>query len=196
MAGRQVQRHGAALREAGEHDAGAVDAARVFPVDEPADGIDRFSDAAGVLDGAAVDAGDVVPGAHLVTVVDGHRAHWRMRKDEAQRRHARLEQLRHQRLEIVAIGAEAVHPDDREFGGRSGFYGDGLERLQTQLLQTIVSEIVVTVRFAAHMSWSTSSRTPGKKVYAAQNSSAVNPIHMRPCSRFQPGWWPAAFCPP
>ena len=46
---------------------------------------------------------------------------------------------------------------------------------------------VDTVRFAAHISWSTSSRTPGKKVYATQKNSTVNPIHMRPCSAPQPG---------
>ena len=74
-------------------------------------------------------------------------------------RHAVLEQLGHQRFEVVAIGAEAVHPDDGEVGLGSGLDGDGFERLQT-----MVSEIVVTVRFAAHISWSTTSRTPGKNV--------------------------------
>src|SRR6185295_1080384 len=176
MACRQVQRHGAALRKAGEQDVLAVDAAGVFAMDEPADRIGGFGNALEVLDRAPVDAGDVVPGAHLVTIVDGHRAHRRVREHEAQCGHALVEQLRYQRLEVVAVGAEAVHPDDRELGGGAGFYGDGLERFQT-----IVSEIVVTVRFAAHMSWSTSSRMPGKNVYATQNSSTVKPIHMTPC---------------
>ena len=105
-----------------------------------------------------------------------------MREHETNRRHAGLEQLGHQRLEVVAVGAEAVHPDDRPGGVGAGFDGDGFERLQT-----MVSEIVVAVRFAAHISWSTSSRTPGKNVYADQNNTTTNPIHMSECSAPQPG---------
>ena len=82
-----------------------------------------------------------------------------MWKHEAQRGHAFVQQFWHQRLEVVAVGAEAVHPDDRESGIGSGFDGDGFQRFQT-----IVSEMVVAVRFAAHISESTSSRTPGKNV--------------------------------
>ena len=73
-------------------------------------------DARAVLARAPVDADDVVPGAHLVTVVDGHRSHRRMRKHETQRGHAVVEQFGNQRFEVVTVGAEAVHPDDREWG--------------------------------------------------------------------------------
>ena len=46
---------------------------------------------------------------------------------------------------------------------------------------------VLAVRSAAHISWSTSSRTPGKKLYAPQQSRITKPIHIIPCNAPQPG---------
>jgi len=51
----------------------------------------------------------------------------------------------------VTVGAEAVHPYDRVGGSGAGFDGDGFEGFQLRLLQAMVSEIVVAVRFAAHI---------------------------------------------
>ena len=79
------------------------------------------------LGGTAVDGQEVVPCAHAITIVQCDRAHRRMRKHEAQWRHAAVHQLGHQRLEVMAIGAEAVHPDDGEGGLGSGFDDDAFE---------------------------------------------------------------------
>ncbi len=136
----------------------------MFAMDQRADGFRGFADAFEVLGGAAIDADDVVPGAHRVTIVDGHRPHGRVREHEAQWRDALVEQFRYQRLEIVAIGAQAVHPDNGVRRGRSGFHRDCFQHFQFRLLQTMVSEMVVAVRFAAHSSWSMSTCTPGMNV--------------------------------
>ena len=182
-----VQRHGAALRKAGDRDARSSRRRARSRLDQRADRLRGGVDAVEVFGGTPVDADDVVPGAHLVTVVDGHRPHRRMREHESQHGHAVVEQFGHQRLEVVAVGAEAVHPDDGEGGIGSGFDGDGFKCLQTQLLQTNGLRDVDTVRFAAHMSWSTSSENPGRSYTRARRTAAVNPIHMRPCSAPQPG---------
>ena len=87
-------------------------------------------DAVEVFGGAPIDANDVVPRAHLVTIVDGHRPHRRMRKHKRKHGHAVVEQFGNQRLEVVTVGAEAVHPDDGKGGIGSGFDGDGFECLQ------------------------------------------------------------------
>ncbi|MND01129.1 hypothetical protein D3C83_199930 [compost metagenome] len=56
-----------------------------------------------------------------MAVVDRHRAHRRVRENEADRREPGQVQLVHDRHEIVAVGAEAVHPDDGGFGVLAGF---------------------------------------------------------------------------
>ena len=52
-----------------------------------------------------------------------------------------------------------------------GFDGDGFERaavFKPSSFKQSSPKWSLTVRFAAHISWSTSSRTPGKNVYAPQ----------------------------
>jgi hypothetical protein len=70
-----------------------------------------LADADLVLVREAVQRVDVVPGAHHEAVVDRDRPVWRMRKHEPQAHGRRQAEFRHDRLEVVAVGAEAVQPD-------------------------------------------------------------------------------------
>jgi hypothetical protein len=63
-------------------------------------------------------AEDVVPGAHFHAGVDGDRPHRRMRKHEAHGE--RQIELRHDRLEVVAIRTQAVEPDDGQLRRLAG----------------------------------------------------------------------------
>ena len=105
------QRDRAALREAGEQDARCRDAARDLALDQRPDLRDRLRDAGFVGAVGKIEVGDVVPRPHARTVVDRDRAHRRVRKHEAQRGPVAAHQFRHDRREVVAVGAEAVQPD-------------------------------------------------------------------------------------
>ena len=61
----------------------------------------------------AVEAHDVVPGPHPVAAVDRHRPHGRVREHPAHGALRREPQLRHDRLEVVPVRAEAVHAGRR-----------------------------------------------------------------------------------
>ena len=87
----------------------------------------RVADAGLVLGGAAVEARDVVPRAHAVAAVDRHRADRGVREHETDGGRRLEPQLRHQRLEVVAVGAEPVHP---QHGGVGGFPRLDLDRLE------------------------------------------------------------------
>jgi hypothetical protein len=71
--------------------------------------------------------GNVVPGAHPVAVVDRHRAHRRMRKHETDARRAGEVQFVDDGDEVIAVGAEAVHPDHGGGGVVGGFEFDCFE---------------------------------------------------------------------
>ena len=64
---------------------------------------------------------DVVPRAHAHAAVDRDRAHRRVRKHEAERRPRTVDELGHDRPEVVAVGAEPVQPEDRVARRRCGF---------------------------------------------------------------------------
>ena len=74
-----------------------------------------------------VHAQDVVPGAHPVAVVDGHRDHRRVRKDETHGADRGQVEFLRDGHEIVAVGAQAVQHDDRGAGLRPGFGFDGFK---------------------------------------------------------------------
>jgi hypothetical protein len=65
-----------------------------------------------ILRPTALQGQDVVPGAHGHAAIDSHRADGRMRKYEAQADLAVETQLRHQWLEVVAVRAQPMQPDD------------------------------------------------------------------------------------
>jgi hypothetical protein len=134
-----VQGHGAALRETRDRNPRGRNSCADLALDERADRGCRGLQAGEILRRTPVDPDDVVPGAHGVTVVQRHRAHRRVRKDETQAGHAVVEQLGHQRLEVVAVGAEAVHPDDGERGLGSGFYDDAFEGRQIDSFRPVLS---------------------------------------------------------
>ena len=59
-----------------------------------------------------VETENVVPSAHGVAAVERDGPHRRVGEYEAQRTLVRSRELRHDRLEIVAVGAQAMQPDD------------------------------------------------------------------------------------
>ena len=69
----------------------------------------------------AIECGDVVPGTHGISAVERHRPDRCMRKDEAQRPLSRAHQLGYDRLEVMAVGAQAVQPDNGGHGVAAGF---------------------------------------------------------------------------
>ena len=129
MAQAEVERQYAALREAGVEEVFCRNAALFFFF---------FGDGED-LRGARLDAGevfvalleaqvfDVVPAAHRHAVVQGDGAHGGVRKGDARRR-SQLK-LRQDGDEVVAIGAEAVQPDDAVGGVFFGAVGDSFEGL-------------------------------------------------------------------
>ncbi len=74
---------------------------------------------------------DVVPGPHNVAAVDGDGLPRRVGKHEAHGQRGRQIELRHHRLEVVAIGAETVHPDDGGPRGGRRLHLDRVELLVT-----------------------------------------------------------------
>ena len=74
---------------------------------------------------------DVVPRAHRHPVVDRHRLHRRVRKDEPDRRGRKVE-LADDRHEVAAVGTEAVQPDDAPLRIAAGFELDRVEKLGHQ----------------------------------------------------------------
>ena len=119
MAQSGVQRDGAALREASQYDARRGDATGPLACDQRLDQGLRRADACRIL-AAAAHLQDVVPRAHAHAHVDGHRAHGRVRKNEAQPGVRRQAQFRHHRFEVVAVGAQAMQPDHCRIGRASG----------------------------------------------------------------------------
>jgi len=81
-----------------------------------------------VLAAHAAQAGHVIPGAHDGAAVDGHGPQRRMREDEAHAEAVGEIQFGNDGLEVVAVGAEAVHPDDGGPGRGSGLDLDGVQR--------------------------------------------------------------------
>ncbi len=116
----RVQHDRAALRETGQHDAPRLDAARAFARDQFLDARLGGADARLVL-AAAAELQDVVPRRHAHAHVDGHRHLRRVREDEADGRRRGKPEFGHDRREVVAVGAEAVQPDDGGIGRRAGF---------------------------------------------------------------------------
>ncbi len=74
-------------------------------------------------------AGDVVPGAHDSAAVDRDRLHRGMGEDKAHAQRSRHPQLGHDRLEVVAVGAEPMEPDDGGARGCARFDLEGLEQV-------------------------------------------------------------------
>ena len=103
-----VERNGTALREAREHHVIRAHAALLLPRDERAHLGPRLTDAPGILGHAAVEGEDVVPGAHPVAAVDGDGPDLGVGEHEANGQGLGQPQLRHQRLEVVAVRAEPV----------------------------------------------------------------------------------------
>ncbi len=74
------------------------------------------------------EARDVVPGAHHRAAVDGDGTQGRMREHEAHGEAIGQVELGHDGLEVVAVSAEAVHPDHGDAGRGPGLDLDGVER--------------------------------------------------------------------
>ena len=73
-----------------------------------------------ILPGEKIHGRDVIPGGHDHTAIDGHRLARCMGKDKAHRLVHRQLQFRHDGLEVMAAGPQAVQPDHAELGrGRS-----------------------------------------------------------------------------
>ncbi len=129
MAQTRLQRHRATLREAGQDDARGRDAARFFAGDQRLDLQLRCAQAAFVFAPREVGGDDVVPRAHHVAAVDRHRHRVRMREHEADARQAGQVQFAHERHEVVAVGAQAVQPDDGDGRIRGGLDFDIVQQL-------------------------------------------------------------------
>jgi hypothetical protein len=102
-------------------------AARDLALDQFAELADRDANAGFVLALRDLHAGDVVPGAHRHATVDRDRPHRRVRKHETQRRPGAIDELRHDRFEVMAIGAQAMQPDHGVTRIRRSFEFDGWE---------------------------------------------------------------------
>ncbi len=125
MAQAGQQRHGAALRKAGDHDAAGGNAAGLFIRDHGLDGGLRAAQAGGVFLHVEIGPGNVEPRRHLVAVVQRDRNHRRVGEHEAHRAHGRQVEFAGNRHEVVAVGTQAVHQDHRGGGVRGGFDFDG-----------------------------------------------------------------------
>ena len=90
--------------------------------------------------GREVHANDVVPRPHARAIVDGHRAHRRMREHKAQCRPFRAHQFGHQRHEVMSIRTQAVQPDDRPLRRRPGFLFDGFQQIDSVVHVAIVAD--------------------------------------------------------
>jgi hypothetical protein len=94
------------------------DAARALARDQRLDRLLRRRDARKIGAARDVRCEHVVPRAHRVAVVDRHRPDRRVREQEPDRQAGGQVELGHDRDEIVAVGTEAVQPDDA--GARVG----------------------------------------------------------------------------
>ena len=107
-----MQRHRPALGKTGQHDAFSRDAALLFPFQQSVNRGCRGLHTDLILLAWQIEAEDVVPGAHAHAAVQSHRADRRVGKDKACAQRRRQVQFRHDRFEIMGIGAQAVHPDN------------------------------------------------------------------------------------
>ena len=108
----RVQRHGAALRKARQHNGAGGDAARHFVGNQRFYRQRRVVDARSVFAAYQIGPQNVVPGGHDVAIVQADRNAGRMWKDEADRRAAGQVKLGHQSGKVIAVCAQAVQPDD------------------------------------------------------------------------------------
>jgi hypothetical protein len=108
-----VQRHRAALGKTGEHDVFGRYAELVLGFDQCKQDARRIREARFVLAMHEIQPFNVIPGAHDHAGIDGHRAHRRVRKQKAHRPVLRQIELRDNRIEIPAVGAQPVQPDHR-----------------------------------------------------------------------------------
>src|SRR5256885_9060660 len=107
-----VERDRPALGKPREGEPRRRDPAPLLAGDERLDPRLRGAHACLVLASHAFHAVDVVPGAHHHAPVERHRLHGRVREDEADPRLLGQVECRDDGLEVVAVGAEAVQPDD------------------------------------------------------------------------------------
>jgi hypothetical protein len=121
--------HGAALGEAGEHEPPGGDPAPALPREQRLDLSRRLAHPLLVLAAHARERADVVPRPHHVALVDGDRPERRVREHEADARARGQAELGHDRLEVVAVGAEAVHPDHGRRRIRGGLDLDRFQQL-------------------------------------------------------------------
>ena len=129
MAQAGLQRDRPALGKAGEHNATRGYAARFLAREQKFHALLRGAHAVLVFtpDGGIA---DVVPGAHHVAAVDAYRHHRRMREDVA---HGNREcNFIGQGREVVAVGAQAVQPDDAGAGIGRGLDFYGFQRFCSQ----------------------------------------------------------------
>src|SRR5690606_20494168 len=107
--------HGAALGKTGKENAPGIDAAVTLLLDQLNDRLCRLLqlrliDCAGGAHGL-----DVVPARHGPATIDGYRASRRLGQHEARAQQALLQHFGHW-LEVVAVGTEAVQPDNAGIG--------------------------------------------------------------------------------
>ena len=122
----EVQCHRAALREAGKEDVLRGDAVCAFFFVERFELCEACADALAVFM-AALEARDVVPGAHGHAAVDGDGAYRCVRKEDAGV--GGEVEMRDDGLEVVAVRSESVQPDDAVCGVCAGGDCDTLKAL-------------------------------------------------------------------
>src|SRR5262245_46805415 len=127
MADAREYRHRASLRKAGEDNPPRAHATVVLALDERAYGSGGRADSPLVLRVGRAEAGDVEPRAHQIAGVDGDRPYRRIGEHEAHRGQLRGDELGYDRLEIVSIRTEPMHPDDAGDGMRCSFNLDRIE---------------------------------------------------------------------
>ena len=81
----------------------------------------RFTDMFRVLLDTVFRHGDVIPRAHDITAVNGHRPERRLRKHETQRGLRWQAQLGNKTFKVMAVGAQTVQPDDAGQRALPGF---------------------------------------------------------------------------
>ena len=123
----RLQGHSPSLREAGQDDPRGGNPPSPLARDQRLDAPLRGPDTRLVLTPDTAVVEDVVPGSHNVAAVDGDGLPRRMGEHEADGQRGRQVEFRHHRLEIVAIGAETVHPDN---GGPRGGRRLHLDRVE------------------------------------------------------------------
>src|SRR5690554_636354 len=100
---------GTALGKTREHEPFAREAALVLALNQSLQQPCTVANTLNVLLYTRAQRSDVVPRPHRHAAVQGHRSDRRMGKDET---HILQAQLRHDRLEVVPVGTQAVQPDD------------------------------------------------------------------------------------